>query len=92
MIAMGYEQHRIVITGVGLTAPNGNSLPEFRQNLLDGLKKLTSFNAGGILGATNVGGRVPTGCFVMMKVAGGKFVRAEPAAADQLSCGTQNLG
>ena len=28
---------RIVITGVGLTAPNGNSLPEFRKNLLDGV-------------------------------------------------------
>ncbi len=27
---------RIVITGVGLTAPNGNSLQEFRQNLLNG--------------------------------------------------------
>jgi 3-oxoacyl-[acyl-carrier-protein] synthase II len=35
---------RIVITGVGLTAPNGNTLPEFRQNLLDGvagIEKLT---------------------------------------------------
>jgi 3-oxoacyl-[acyl-carrier-protein] synthase II len=28
---------RIVITGVGLTAPNGNTLPEFRQNLLNGV-------------------------------------------------------
>ena len=28
---------RIVITGVGLTAPNGNSLTEFRQNLLHGI-------------------------------------------------------
>jgi len=28
---------RIVITGVGLTAPNGNSLPEFRRNLLAGV-------------------------------------------------------
>lgn len=27
---------RIVLTGVGLTAPNGNSLSEFRQNLLAG--------------------------------------------------------
>ncbi|HCS53510.1 MAG TPA: beta-ketoacyl synthase, partial [Planctomycetaceae bacterium] len=27
---------RIVITGVGLTSPNGNSLSEFRQNLLSG--------------------------------------------------------
>ena len=28
---------RIVITGVGLTAPNGNSLAEFRRNLLNGV-------------------------------------------------------
>ncbi len=28
---------RIVITGVGLTAPNGNSLSEFRRNLLGGV-------------------------------------------------------
>ncbi len=28
---------RIVITGVGLAAPNGNSLAEFRQNLLNGI-------------------------------------------------------
>lgn len=28
---------RIVITGVGLTSPNGNSLPEFRKNLLNGV-------------------------------------------------------
>jgi 3-oxoacyl-[acyl-carrier-protein] synthase II len=28
---------RVVITGVGLTAPNGNSLPDFRKNLLDGV-------------------------------------------------------
>ena len=35
---MNYSpQSRIVITGVGLTAPNGNSLPEFRQNLLAGV-------------------------------------------------------
>jgi len=30
------EHQRIVITGVGLTAPNGNSLPEFREALLNG--------------------------------------------------------
>lgn len=31
------DLERIVITGVGLTAPNGNSLEEFRQNLLTGV-------------------------------------------------------
>jgi 3-oxoacyl-[acyl-carrier-protein] synthase II len=30
------DQQRIVITGVGLTAPNGNSLGEFRESLLAG--------------------------------------------------------
>jgi 3-oxoacyl-[acyl-carrier-protein] synthase II len=31
------QPSRIVITGVGLTAPNGNSLAEFRRNLLAGV-------------------------------------------------------
>ena len=31
------QPSRIVITGVGLTAPNGNSLAEFRANLLGGV-------------------------------------------------------
>jgi 3-oxoacyl-[acyl-carrier-protein] synthase II len=32
---------RIVITGVGLTAPNGNSLAEFRANLLGGVARIS---------------------------------------------------
>jgi len=35
---------RIVITGVGLTSPNGNDLPEFRQNLLDGVSGVEAYN------------------------------------------------
>ncbi len=35
---------RIVITGVGLTAPNGNSLPEFRRNLLSGIGGVRKFD------------------------------------------------
>lgn len=36
MIAPLADRERIVITGIGLTAPNGNSLPEFREALLTG--------------------------------------------------------
>ena len=36
MIAVKPDHQRIVITGLGLAAPNGNSLPEFRENLLNG--------------------------------------------------------
>ncbi len=35
---------RIVITGIGLTAPNGNSLAEFRQNLLSGVAGVETFD------------------------------------------------
>jgi 3-oxoacyl-[acyl-carrier-protein] synthase II len=31
------DRQRIVVTGIGLTSPNGNSLPEFRSNLLNGV-------------------------------------------------------
>ena len=36
MVAERTDRERIVITGVGLTAPNGNSLKEFRESLLSG--------------------------------------------------------
>ncbi|MFA6815853.1 MAG: beta-ketoacyl-[acyl-carrier-protein] synthase family protein [Lentisphaeria bacterium] len=38
------DQERIVITGVGLTAPNGNNLTEFRQNLLNGISGVEDYN------------------------------------------------
>ncbi|ATH07667.1 beta-ketoacyl synthase [Halobacteriovorax marinus] len=34
-------KHRIVITGVGLTAPNGNNINEFRNALLEGKSGIT---------------------------------------------------
>jgi 3-oxoacyl-[acyl-carrier-protein] synthase II len=36
MVATAAENQRIVLTGIGLTAPNGNSLREFRDALLNG--------------------------------------------------------
>ena len=35
------DKNRIVITGVGLTAPNGNHLQEFRENLIAGKSGIT---------------------------------------------------
>lgn len=37
------DYNRIVITGVGLTSPIGDSLPEFRSNLLAGKSGVTAF-------------------------------------------------
>lgn len=36
-------QERIVITGIGLTAPNGNNLAEFRKSLLEGKSGIRKF-------------------------------------------------
>ena len=38
------NETRIVITGVGLTAPNGNNLAEFRKSLLTGKSGIQKFN------------------------------------------------
>jgi 3-oxoacyl-[acyl-carrier-protein] synthase II len=44
MISEKPNEARIVITGVGLTAPNGNNLAEFRESLLAGKSGIQKFN------------------------------------------------
>jgi len=44
MLANKSNETRIVITGVGLTAPNGNNLAEFRKSLLAGKSGIQKFN------------------------------------------------
>jgi len=44
MVAKKPNEARIVITGVGLTAPNGNNLAEFRKSLLAGKSGVQKFN------------------------------------------------
>ena len=44
MMARKPNEARIVITGVGLTAPNGNNLAEFRESLLTGKSGIQKFN------------------------------------------------
>ncbi len=43
MIAQLSEQQRIVITGIGLPAPNGNNLAEYRESLLEGRSGVVSY-------------------------------------------------
>lgn len=37
------NHRRIVITGIGLTAPNGNTLAKFRSNLLQGVSGVVPY-------------------------------------------------
>jgi ABC-type branched-subunit amino acid transport system substrate-binding protein len=61
-----------------------------RANLLDSLKNLTSFNAGGLVGTSNVGGKVTTNCFVLEQVQNGKFVRVWPKKKGTFDCTKSN--
>src|SRR4051794_25867305 len=54
MIAGLPERDRIVITGVGLTAPSGNDLDEFRGSLLGGRSGVTPYEIR-YIGATVAG-------------------------------------
>lgn len=44
MIPTARSTGRIVITGVGLTSPNGNSLPEYRASLLHGVSGVSKYD------------------------------------------------
>ena len=38
------KRPRVVITGIGLTSPNGNNLGEYRENLLNGISGIKKYN------------------------------------------------
>src|SRR5437762_4644573 len=54
MIAGRPDNERIVITGIGLTAPNGNNLGEFRESLLSGRSGIVPYEIR-YIGATLAG-------------------------------------
>ena len=43
MVASPLRLPRVVLTGVGLTAPNGNDLETYRKNLLEGVSGVVPF-------------------------------------------------
>jgi len=61
-----------------------------RQNLLDGLKKLTSFNAGGMIGTVDIANKKTSPCFVLIQVKNGKFVRVSPSKKGTFDCTKSN--
>lgn len=62
-----------------------------RVRLLGAAGTVHTFNAGGILGATDIAARQPNGCFMLLTVKNGHFLRSYPTAPGQLDCGPQNL-
>jgi hypothetical protein len=72
-----------------IQASGNNGLTRVR--LLGAVGTVHAFTAGGILGVTDVAARQPNGCFMLLTVTNGHFVRSYPTAPGQLDCGAQNL-
>jgi hypothetical protein len=61
-----------------------------RAAVLDGLQRLTSFDAGGLVGTTDIAGKQVTSCFVLTQVRNGRFVRVHPKRPGTFDCSPSN--
>jgi ABC-type branched-subunit amino acid transport system substrate-binding protein len=62
-----------------------------RKALLSALNNLTAFNGDGMFGTTNIGGRVPSDCYMIVQVKNGKYVREFPTKPGTLDCTKRNV-
>jgi ABC-type branched-subunit amino acid transport system substrate-binding protein len=61
-----------------------------RANLITGIKGLTQFDAGGMLGKRSFKDGKITSCFVMVQFKGGKWVRQYPTKKGTFDCKASN--
>jgi ABC-type branched-subunit amino acid transport system substrate-binding protein len=62
-----------------------------RKNLFTELDTIHAFNADGMLGTTDIAGRVPSPCYMLTQVKNGKFVRVYPSKPGTLDCSKRNV-
>jgi len=67
-------------------ATKGDNNALTRQAVLDAAEAIHDFDAGGMIAPTDVGGRIGNGCFVLMQVRDGEFVRVFPKKKGTLDC------
>ncbi len=72
-------------------AVDGGRADLTRAALLGAVMQIHDFDAGGIVGATDVATKAPNGCFALLKVTDGEFARVFPVGPGELSCGSENL-
>ncbi len=62
-----------------------------RANLLEALSKIHEFDAGGMIGASDVGGRRFGPCYLVMQIKNEKWVRVFPKKPGTFDCTAENL-
>jgi hypothetical protein len=72
---------------VAASGPNGVT----RKAVFDELDTISAFNAGGMLGTTNIADRTVSNCYVLTQVKNGKFVRVTPSKKGTFDCKPRNV-
>ena len=62
-----------------------------RKSLLDALGAMTAFDAGGLIGPTDISTHQPPVCIVIVQVKNGKWVRVSPKKPGTFDCNKKNL-
>jgi hypothetical protein len=67
---------------VAKSGPNGLT----RGSVLEAIKNVNNFDAGGFISPTNIGKREGSKCLIGMQVTGGKFTRVDPVEPGKFDC------
>jgi hypothetical protein len=67
---------------VAKSGPNGIT----RAGMLEAIKQVNDFDAGGFVAPTDIGARKSAGCLIGMQVKSGKFVRVDPVEPGKFDC------
>ena len=62
-----------------------------RKAVFAALNTIHAFTADGMLGTTDIAGRVPSPCYMLEQVKNGKFVRVYPSKPGTLDCARRNV-
>ncbi len=84
-----YETALLFQDVVQKVAASGATLD--RQTLFAALKNEHSFNAGGIIGTTDIGNHVPSPCVVVAQVQNGQWARTYPSKPGTFDCSSNNI-
>ncbi len=85
--AAGVMLEEVVNAIVDRDGPNAVT----RAAVMAELSELHSFDARGMLGTIDVASRTPGGCFALLQVRDGEFVRVHPAERGTLDCSDSNV-
>jgi hypothetical protein len=69
-----------------IAAHNNDPNSITRANILTAIRNLHAFDANGMMPKTDIGGKIPSSCYVGLQVQNGKFVRISPTQPGTFDC------